>query len=201
MATRIEQKARTKQAILDGCAGLLSGEAPPSVEDIAAHTGISRATIYRYFASSTDIIWHVMSDREIEPPDTVTDRAGDDPVARVLAAERAVNDYIFGDPMGVRQFEVGVIQRVLDGSAQESDRPARRLRYIDAALEPLVGRLDDLALARLRHALGLALGTEAFLALVDTCRLDNDEARATAEWTCRALVEHALTEAELDTEA
>lgn len=195
MATRIEQKARTRQAILDGCADLLGGDAPPSIEDIAAHTGISRATIYRYFRSSTDIIWHVMSDREIEPPEAVAAQGGDDPVARVLAAEGAVNDYIFADPMGVRQFEVGVLERVLDGSAQETDRPARRLRYIDAALEPLVGRLDDTALARLRHALGLALGTEAFLALVDTCRLDDDEARATAEWACRALVSHALTEA------
>lgn len=195
MATRIEQKARTRQAILDGCAELLDGETSPSIEDIAAHTGISRATIYRYFRSSTDIVWHVMSDREIEPPDEVADRAGDDPIGRVLAAERAVNDYIFADPMGVRQFEVGVLERVLDGSAQETDRPARRLRYIDAALEPLADRLDETAQARLRHALGLVLGTEAFLALVDTCRLDDHEARATAEWACRALVSHALTEA------
>ena len=197
MATRTEQKARTRQTILDGCAELLGGATPPTIEDIAAQTGVSRATIYRYFTSSTDIVWHVMSDREIEPPDQVADAAGTEPVERILAAERAVNDYIFGDPMGVRQFEVGVLQRVLDGSADDTDRPARRLRYIDAALEPLVGRLDPGAVAKLRHALALALGSEAFLALIDTCRLETDEARETTMWACRALVAQAMTEAGL----
>ena len=196
MATRTEQKARTRQAILDGCAELLGGDTAPTIDDVAAHTGISRATIYRYFPSSTDIVWHVMSDRAIEPAGDVAASAGDHPIDRVLAAERAVNDYIFANPTGVRQFEVSAIRRVLDGTAEVSDRPARRLRYIDAALEPLTGRLDDTARERLRHSLALILGSEAFLALIDTCRLDTDEARATTDWACRALVRQALAEAD-----
>ncbi|MEQ8840241.1 MAG: TetR/AcrR family transcriptional regulator [Acidimicrobiales bacterium] len=195
MAPRTNQKARTRQAITDGCAELLDEQSPTTIDDIAAHTGISRATIYRYFASSSDIVWHVMSDREIESSESVATAAGPDPLDRIVAAEKAVNDYIFANPTSVRQFEASVVQRVLDGTADADDRPARRLRYIDAALEPLVGELDDTALRRLRHGLALALGTEAFIALVDTCRLDDDDARATAAWVCRALVTQAMADA------
>lgn len=198
MAPRTNQKARTRQAILDGCAELLGDDAPPSIDEIAAHTGISRATIYRYFPSSTDIVWHVMSDRNIEPADEVAAAAGDDAIARVLAAERAVNDYIFANPTGVRQFEVSAIQRVLDGTAHDDDRPARRLRYIDAALAPYADRLDEATMRNLRGGLALALGAESFIALIDTCRLSDDDARGAAEWVCRALVAQAFADAGVD---
>ena len=72
------------------------------------------------------------------------------------------------------------------------ERPGRRLRLLDAALQPLAGTLEPVALRRLRHALTLTIGTEAVLATRDVCGLDPGEARAVTRWAAEALVRQAL---------
>ena len=198
MTIRERQKARTRQEITDAAAELLAEGVDPSIDEIAARAQISRATVYRYFGSASDIVWSVMSDRSIEPADEVAAAAGDDPTARVLAAERVVNDYLFGDPIGVRRFELSAIQRVVDGTAQPTDRQARRLRYIDAAIAPIVDELGPERARRLRHGLALAIGSESVVALIDACGLDDTEARDVTAWVCQALVAAVQAEASGD---
>ena len=105
-----------------------------------------------------------------------------------LAAERAVNDYLFANPSQLRQFVAGVLQRQLDEVALADDRPARRLQFIDRALEPLAENLGTREQHLLRFGLALAIGAESFISLVDTCKLTPTEAREVTQWVCRALV-------------
>ena len=90
------------------------------------------------------------------------------------------------------------VARVLEGRAQETDRPARRLRYIDTAMSPVVDRLDPDAAFKLRNALGTVLGAEAYVSLVDVCRVDPDETREILAWAAEALMRQALLEGGVD---
>ncbi len=194
MAGRTQQKARTRQAIVEGCAELLDAGEAPTIERLVEHTQISRATIYRYFKSAADVVWHVVSDRDVEASVASVSEAGTGVRERVAAAERAVNDYLFGAPDQVRQFELGVIQRKLDREGLPDDRPARRLRYIEEALAPLKEQLSEPQWSRLRYGLSLAIGGEAVIALLDTCQLEEEEARDVTAWVCETLVERVLRE-------
>src|SRR5699024_7341943 len=90
-----------------------------------------------------------------------------------------------------------VVRNTIDAwlASDPGDRPVRsgrRLRLLDAALDPLAGTLGPAALRRLRHALALTIGTEAVLTTRDVCGLETDEAREVTRWAAEALVRQAL---------
>jgi hypothetical protein len=92
-----------------------------------------------------------------------------------------------------------VVRNIIDATLAEAPdartvRPGRRLPLLDAALEPVAGRLGPARLSLLRNALALTIGTEAVLATRDVCGLDVDEAREVTRWASAALVRQALEE-------
>ncbi|MEM9033663.1 MAG: TetR/AcrR family transcriptional regulator [Actinomycetota bacterium] len=196
MATRVKQKERTRTAIVDACERLLDRGVDPTIDDVAEEAGMSRATVYRYFDSPAMIVWHAMSDKATPSVEETFEPAGPELRDRVIAAERAINDYIFGNAHGVRRFQLGTIQRELDGTATPEDRPVRRLAFIDEALSTTLGDLPSATAHRLRYGLAIAIGAEALLATIDTCRLDEDDARDITRWVCDALVDRALADAQ-----
>lgn len=198
MATRERQRARTRQAILDAAGELLDAHADVTIDAVVESSGISRATVYRYFESAGDISWHALTDRATGDAEDVVVAAGDDPLARIAAAETGVHEFLFADADSLRRVVATTVARVLEGRAQDTDRPARRLRYIDTAIAPLADDLDDEALFRLRHALAAVIGTEAFVALVDVCRIEPDQARDVLGWAAQALGRQAMLEAGID---
>lgn len=193
MTSRSNQRARTRRSILSATAELLDeGRTAPTIDEIADRALVSRATAYRYFSSAADAVWQVISDRALPSPEEVLAGAGDDLAERALRVERVINDYLFGDPVGTRTFERAVLERALDGSGAADDRAARRLCYIDAALEPLADRLTPDDLARVRHALALTMGSQVVTALLDTCRLGPDDAREVTAFALEAIVAAAI---------
>ncbi|MGD9999264.1 MAG: TetR/AcrR family transcriptional regulator [Ilumatobacteraceae bacterium] len=189
--TRTRQRERTRQQILDAISRLVdSGEVDPSVDQIAAEAGVSRATFYRYFGSPAEGLFQVFTDRSLPSIDealagatAVDDRIG-------LAAD-SVNGYLLADPNATRAFERAMLDRSLSGTSTPDDRPARRLDFIDAALEPIADQLsaDDLFLVR--HALALTMGSSVVPALMDTCGLDRQDAARVARFAATALARDA----------
>ncbi len=194
MAERSNQKARTRSSIIAACAELFDAGDELTMESIADHAGISRATIYRYFATVNDVVWQVINERLEHESLPIVAQGGPSLIDRAITAERVVNDSMFARPQFVRLFEVSTLQRVVDGTALPDDRPTRRLRFIDEALAPYADELGPERSALVRHALALALGPEALITLLDACRLDEPAARRVTEWTVRAIVNQALSE-------
>lgn len=198
MATRERQRARTRQAIVDAAGELLDAQADVTIDAVVESSGISRATVYRYFESADDIAWHAITDRMTVDAEDVVDAAGASPVDRIVAAEGAVHDYLFNEPDNLRRAVATTVARVLEGRAQDTDRPARRLRYIDTAIEPIAGQLDEETVFRLRHALGTVLGAEAYVSLVDVCRVAPEDTRRVLSWAAQALMRQAMLDAGIE---
>lgn len=192
---RPAQRRRTRQALLDAANALLDEGRRPSLDEVAAHADVSRATAYRYFTSGDDLLTDAVIDRSLVPVDVLFPEDEGALEDRVLAVEEAVNTVLLADEVAAH-----VISRVMseawlagvpDGRGM---RPGRRLPLIDAALAPYADILGPERLRRLRDAVALAVGTEAVITLRDVCELTLDDARATARWAIRALVAAALDE-------
>jgi AcrR family transcriptional regulator len=198
MATRTQQKARTRQVILDAVARLLdAGTTAPTVDDIVVAANISRATFYRYFPSPAEALWHVVVDQWIPPTDDLL-MGADDVGERVRRVEDTINGYLLGVANATRAFERAMLDRTLSGQDLPEDRPARRLAYIDAALEPIADDLDPEDLFLVRHALALTMGSSVVPALLDTCGLDATRARVVTAFAAQAIVNEARRRAAPD---
>jgi AcrR family transcriptional regulator len=199
VTTRLNQRARTRHALIDAAAALLdSGRTSPTMGEVAEEARVSRATAYRYFDSVPDLVWQVVADRLVAPVEDAFVAAGDDIGERVGCAEALINDHLFGDPGGTRAFERAALDRQLTGAGLPDDRAGRRLICIDAALAPIADRLDPAELERLRHALALTMGSQVVPALLDTCGLEIDQAREVTRFAARAIVADTLQRAGLE---
>lgn len=189
---RVNQKQRTRQALVQAAGELLAAGASPTLADVAEHALVSKATAYRYFASADALIAEVMFDREFPSVSQVLDAVGDDPTARVRAVEAAVNDTMLAHEHAMRMIVRNAIEMVLNGTEGTVHRVGRRQELIAAAVAPLARTLRPETLKRLRHALALVIGPEAVLAARDVCGLGADETRKVTCWAAEALVAQAL---------
>src|SRR6266568_995161 len=84
---RTQQKARTREALVNATSTLLAEGVTPTVEQAAAAAGISRTTAYRYFPNQRTLL--VAAHPEIEKRSLLPDDAPADPEMRLAVAIRA----------------------------------------------------------------------------------------------------------------
>jgi AcrR family transcriptional regulator len=197
---RVNQKSRTRQAILGAAVDLIRRGTSQSVAAAAELARVSPATAYRYFPNG-EALWEEASLELTEPwnPDVV-DRAGDDPAARLTAVVQSIGWHMLDQEVPYRNLartslERWFAQAALPERERVPVREGRRARWNAKALEPLRGELSPAALKRLTSALALVWGTEAVIVLRDVCRLDTEAAKDVmlnaARWMLRgALAEH-----------
>lgn len=190
---RVNQKQRTRQALVEAAGQLLAAGASPTLTDVAERALVSKATAYRYFASADALITEVMFDREFPGVSQVLGSVGDDPTTRVLAVAAAVNDTMLSHEHAMRMIVRNAIEMALNATDGTPHRVGRRQELIAAAVAPLAKTLKPETLKRLRHALALVIGPEAILAARDVCGLSADETRMVTRWAAEAIVAHALS--------
>jgi AcrR family transcriptional regulator len=192
----VEQKRRTRRRLLEACNRLIEEGRNPTVEEVAEHAGVSRATAYRYFPTAQSLITDAFFERSSPRADQMfADRAGD-VLERCTRATRALNALLAENETATRVLVNALNDAWLaKGDGAPAPRLGRRLPLLEEALAPAADRLGPDQRRRLLHALALTCGTEAVLALKDVCGLDNAELLDTAAWAARALVKQALEEA------
>lgn len=187
---RVNQKRRTREALVQAARKLLGDGRTPTVADVADEALVSRATAYRYFPSQEHLLLDVVLQRSIDEIDRAVDAASGSPDAadRVKALVSAVHDEVAANEAGFRDLMRLSVGQTSDRPTVASIRGGRRLHWIDQALEPIAGELNDAARQRLRGALALCLGAEAFVVLRDLCGLEQAEVEQTLRWAATALV-------------
>jgi AcrR family transcriptional regulator len=192
---RLNQKRRTRQALLDSVLALCEGGRTPSFAEVAAHAMVSRATAYRYYSSVEALISDAMFERALAPLQTLY-RPGEDPLEAIGHAARTLNAQLLSDEMGLHVVERSFMSAWLDNApAARPPRPARRMQCIGPIVDALKEQLTPAARKRLAAALTLTMGTEAALALRDVAGVETEQALAISSWAAQALVRQALAEA------
>lgn len=188
---RREQKARTRNALIEAARQLLAQGVTPTVEEAAAAASISRTTAYRYFPNQRSML--VAAHPEIEAPSLLGDGPEHAEERFEMAVEALTRLVVDAEPA----------QRTMLRLSLEPDhgdreqlllRQGRAIRWLEDALMPLRDRLPDAALRRLVLATRSCCGIEALVWLTDVAGLSRQEAVDVMRWSARALFEVATSE-------
>lgn len=196
---RVNQKRRTRAALVQAARELLEQGRTPTIADVADEALVSRATAYRYFPSQEHLLLDVVLERSIDEIDRAVAAAARSPevAARVEGLVSAIHEEIAANEPGFRRLlQLSIAQSVPDRPSVATIRGERRLQWIAQALEPIASETDDDSLRRLTSALALCVGAEAFVVLRDLCGLEPEEADDTLRWAARALVTAARSDAQ-----
>ncbi|MNO56791.1 hypothetical protein D3C76_473130 [compost metagenome] len=192
---RVNQKLRTRQALIEAAVALRDEGHQPTVAQAAERAKVSRATAYRYFPTVEALISETAADRDMPPLERVW-RPGDDPVKGIGLAANALNKLLLGDEVGLHVMERSFMTVWLENESHEPLRPGRRLSYIEPIVDSMKDVLAPRARKRLKQALSIVMGTEALIAVRDISGASFEESLDASAWAARALVRQALAEAE-----
>jgi hypothetical protein len=165
---------------------------------------VSIATAYRYFPTAEDLWWEASTAAiAVEPARAAADEqvqeAGSDPTARLEALIRTAGFAMFDDQALYRRLAKAALEQWFTQAGASAAEPApvregRRNQLIALVVEPLRGHLPKKDVDRIARALGVVVGTDAMLALIDGVRLDVPEAKQTLLDASRWLLAGALAE-------
>jgi AcrR family transcriptional regulator len=187
---RVNQKARTREALIAATRELLAQGVMPTMEGAAEAASISRTTAYRYFPTLTALL--VAAYPHFQQESLLGSEPPEDPAARLeLVAEdhtRRILQY---------ESEMRAVLRLSLGGVRPPELPMHRglrFKWIEDALAPLRGQMPEDELRRLIYGIGATLGIEAFVWLTDIARLSREEAAAIMRSNASGLLRSALAD-------
>jgi AcrR family transcriptional regulator len=185
---RVNQKARTREALIAATRELLAQGVVPTMEGAAAAAAISRTTAYRYFPSLRELI--VAAYPHVEQRSLLGPNPPEDPVARLEIVAESHTRRILANEAQMR----AVLRLSLEGVRPPELPMHRGLRigWIEDALAPLRGKMADDELRRLIHGIGATLGIEAFVWLTDIAGLPREQAAAILRSNASGLLRAAI---------
>lgn len=192
-AGRVQQKRRTRDALIAAARDLVSQGVMPTVEGAAAAALVSRTTGYRYFPDQRSLL--VAAHPETGAMSLLTQEDSAQDVESRLAA---VVDRFTALIRDTENQQRTMLRLSLETQRSTPTEPlplrqGRAIAWIDEALDPIADRLTDAQ----RHSLVLAIrsgiGIEALVWLTDVAGLSRREAAELMAWSAQCLLQAALT--------
>ncbi len=193
---RVNQKRRTRAAIVAACQQLITTGAEINMPAVARAALVSEPTAYRYFPDLASLLEEALAGIEPDPDATFpTDTGPGDPVERIAYAAQLLATLVIARQSAIRAL---ISVSILRGTARQL-RPGYRFALIDQALAPLSehkpGLVDAVTREQLRRDLAVVMSAEAVLTLTDLYGLDSDTAVASVVHTARLITEATLSRA------
>jgi AcrR family transcriptional regulator len=190
-AGRVNQKQRTRTAIVDAARRLLGTSAEVTMPAVARAALVSEATAYRYFPDLVSLLREAVDGTWPSPAEALAPVANcEDPEERIAFATEHLLRHVWRYQSAVRAMIAASVVRP-DSATM---RPGLRFGLIEQALAPAGAdtMLRPEALAQLKQDLALVMSAEALFTLTDLCQLSPDEAIASAVRTARVVTAAAL---------
>ena len=194
---RYRQRARTRELLLTHARKMLADGQAVTVPALSTETGVSRATIYRYFPTNDDLVVQAASPEGDDPLNDADwpyspHEAPEDTVERAGKLVRTMAEWAFD-----RETEMRALLRVsleTDSEARGLSRKGRtsRRRWITNLLKALPSEVSPTERRRLAASLHALFGSDAVVWTTDMAGLKRKEAIDTLEWMARALVSAAI---------
>ena len=190
---RSAQKGRTREALLAAARAELAADRGVTVESVAAATGISRTTAYRYFANQRDLI--AAAHPHIDLVSLLPNDAPQDVEARLnLVLDRFLTEVtIAWEPQLRAALRLALEPR--DGKTPTDAaelRQGRGIGWILEALEPLALTHPDIDRNILARAIRSAAGIESLVWLTDVGGLSRDQAAEVMRASAGAILRDAV---------
>ncbi len=189
---RTQQKARTRNALIQAARELLGKGVTPTVEQVADAAQVSRTTAYRYFPNQRALI--VSTFPAVGAPSLLPDPPPADAAARLDAVAKELASHVVEHEPELRA-QLRLSLEAGEGEPPELPfRTGRAITWIEDALTPLRGQMPEHELRRLVLAIRCAVGIEALVWLTDIAGIEREEAADLMRWSANALLRSALSE-------
>ena len=192
---RTNQKARTRNALVEAAQGLLKQGLTPTVEEAAAAASIARATAYRYFPDQRTLLIATF------PELTESSLLGDSPPADARSRLEIVTDAIASMAVEHEPALRNMLRLSLEPRREPRDdlpfRKGRRILWVTEALEPIREELGEPHFERLVIAIAAAVGIDSLIWLTDIGGLSREGAVEVMRWSALALLRAALADTAL----
>ncbi len=187
---RVQQKARTRVALVEAARALLADGATPTVEDAAERAGISRTTAYRYFRNRRELLAATFP--MIEATSLLGDDAPADPAERLdVVTDRLCQLLLDNEPEVRAQLRLSLETDAADEHRLPL-RKGRAIPWIEEALAPLREQTSRGEVHRLAISIRAAVGIEPLVWLTDIAGLSRDQAVDVMRSTARAILRDAM---------
>ncbi|WP_164658506.1 TetR/AcrR family transcriptional regulator [Tropicibacter sp. Alg240-R139] len=171
MAPRTAQKTRTRAALLTSARRLMADGEELTLARVAEDTGISRATVYRYFSDPGPLAAEATLDFQVTPTSELLQGISD-PRKRVHAVARFFLDLSREHDRFFRQFLAKTME-VWQKDSEVELRGARRVAAFAEALDPVRDLMEDAELEELAWRLSMLTGIEQHIVLDDILCVDH----------------------------
>jgi AcrR family transcriptional regulator len=187
---RVNQKLRTRMAIVEACREVIRSGGPVTMPAVARAALVSEPTAYRYFPDLTSLLNAALVGMWPSPAEALEAIAASaDPVERIAFASEFLLRRVLSYQGAVR----AMISATITRPELAAHRPGIRFGLIDQALDPIAGALPlpPEQLAQLKHDLAAVISAEALFSLTDLCRLTPDDAVASLVRTATTITANA----------
>jgi AcrR family transcriptional regulator len=197
---RVNQKRRTRDALLAAARDILDEGRIPSIADAADGALVGRTTAYRYFTSQDQLILEASLGEVVEDIDKATradvTRSGD-PGERVDRILQALHGRITAHEAAFRAIIRMSLEKEARLSAGQHEEVrllgGRRMAWMRHALQPAADRLSSNEVDDLVAAVAMLAGAEAFISLKDGCQVSDAQERSRIiRWAVQMIVAGAL---------
>ncbi len=196
---RVEQKRRTRDALIAATRELIARGGTATVEAAADAASISRSTAYRYFPNQRALF--IAAHPETAATSLLPDDAPDDATTRLdLVIDAFTRATVANEAQQRTMLRLSLEADSVDRS-QLPLRQGRGIKWIEEALAPLRDQMSEAQIHRLTLAIRSATGIEALVWLTDVAGLSRDDARELMRWSAGALLQSALAHKTTDARA
>jgi len=189
---RVNQKRRTRAAIVAACQELITAGEDINMPAVARAALVSEPTAYRYFPDLASLLEEALAGIEPDPAAALEAGADSgDPVERVAYAAALLTRLVIERQGAIRALISVSITRGTAGQV----RPGYRFALIDQALAPLSRAepgIDAATLEQLRRDLAIVISAEAVFTLIDLYGLEPDAAVTSIVHTARLITESTV---------
>ena len=193
---RVQQKARTRAALVEAAEELLRQGVTPTVAQAAEAARVGRTTAYRYFPTQESLLVELSVTMDVSDLEALVaaplerDGVRDRVVEVVQRLNRRVHDEEVQYRTTLRLYLDQWLEATSHGDPAPTVREGRRTRWLAGSLAPL--GLPEPERELLVAALSLVMGAESMVVLRVVCHLSTDEALAVTDWATWALLDAAL---------
>lgn len=174
---RTSQKLETRNKILASAQHYLNKGLEFNLEDIAKKTGISRATVYRYFSNIDILSAEAGLDFSTESPENLFNNLKSNKIQdKILEIQEYYNKLALDHENLFRKY----ISVVLDSNTSTIKRGARRKMTLLMALEET--NLTQKEKEDFSNLFTILMGIEPLIVTKDVCNLNNSESIELMKW-------------------
>ncbi|WP_431124366.1 TetR/AcrR family transcriptional regulator [Flagellimonas flava] len=185
---RTNQKLETRDKILKSAQYFLKKGKAFNLEDVAKKSGVSRATIYRYYSNVEILTTEASLDINTLDSETILEKYQDKGLEeKVLGIQDYFNTLALDNEHLFRKY----LSAVLVPNSKETKRGARRVKALQLALKN-----EDISPKEkkdLINLLTLLMGIEPLIVTKDVANLDDQESRRLLKWGLELVLKGYLT--------